>query len=266
MIRKTVRLFCVIIGLSVLLEGQVLAQDQASAAAQANNPLANMTAFNLQNYYIGDLTKSDDTANQFWFRYARPISVADTNWIARASLPVNTFPTAPDGDKETGVGDLNAFAAYLIDTGDPAVSFGLGPQITAPTASKGKLGSEKWSAGFANVLFNATSAKFQYGYLLTWQKSFAGEGDRKDVNVGALQPFAFYQLGGGTYLRAAPIWAYNFENDDYSVPLGVGMGQVIKKGKTVYNVFAEPQFSVADDGPGQPVWQIFVGFNMQFLN
>jgi len=41
---------------------------------------------------------------------------------------------------------------------------------------------------------------------------------------------------------------------------------VIKKGKTVYNVFAEPQFSVADDGPGQPVWQIFVGFNMQFLN
>ena len=78
---------------------------------------------------------------------------------------------------------------------------------------------------------------------------------------GALQPFAFYQLGGGTYLRAAPIWVYNFENDDYSVPLGIGIGQVIKKGKTVYNLFAEPQFSVADEGPGQPEWQLFVGFN-----
>jgi hypothetical protein len=154
---KRVRIVFVVIGLFLLFENQVLAQDQTNVAAQANNPLANMTAFNMQNYYIGDLTKIDDSANQFWFRYAKPFSVSDTNWLMRASLLVNTFPTAPDGDKETGIGD-NVFSAYLIDTGNPALSFGLGPQITAPTASKGKLGSEKWSAGFANVLFNATSA------------------------------------------------------------------------------------------------------------
>jgi len=94
----------------------------------------------------------------------------------------------------------------LIDTGNPAVSFGFGPQITAPTASKDELGSGKWSAGFANVLFNASSPRFQYGYLLTWQESFAGDNDREFVNILAFQPFAFYQLGGGTYLRAAPIW------------------------------------------------------------
>ena len=242
------------------------AQKQDNAAAQANNPLANMTAFNLQNYYIGELTESDDSANQFWLRFAKPFSVAKMNWIMRASLPVNTFPTQPDGDKETGIGDFNVFAAYLIDTGNPAVSFGIGPQLTAPTACKDELGSEKWSAGFANVLFSASSAKFQYGYLLTWQASFAGDDDREDVNVGAFQPFAFYQLGKGLYLRSAPIWVYNFENDNYSVPLGIGIGQVIKREKTVFNVFVEPQFSVADKGPGQPEWQIFFGFNMQFLN
>lgn len=86
------------------------------------------------------------------------------------------------------------------------------------------------------------------------------------MNILALQPFAFYQLGGGTYLRTAPIWAYNLKTNAYSVSLGVGIGQVIKKGKTVYNVFVEPQFSVADDELGQPQWQIFFGFNMQFLN
>ena len=250
---------------ALLPAGVAFAQAEPDAAAQANNPLANMTAFNIQDYYIGDLSESDKTANQAWMRFATPVSVADTNWIVRASLPINTFPTPPDGDKETGSGDFNIFGAYLIDTGDPAVSFGIGPQLTAPTASKDELGSEKWSGGFANVLFNASSKKFQYGYLLTWQASFAGKSDRDDVNTGALQPFAFYQLGGGTYLRAAPIWVYNFENDDYSVPLGIGIGQVIKKGKTVYNLFAEPQFSVADEGPGQPEWQLFVGFNMQFL-
>jgi hypothetical protein len=80
--------------------------------------------------------------------------------------------------------------------------------------------------------------------------------------VGALQPFAFYQLGGGTYLRATPIRVYNFENDDYSVPIRMGIGQVIRQGKAVYNVFLEPQFSVADDGPGQPEWQIYFRLNM----
>ena len=102
-------------------------------------------------------------------------------------------------------------------------------------------------------------------YLLTWQASFAGDDDGEGVNVAALQPFAFYQLGGGTYLRAAPIWVYNFENDNYSVPLGLGIGQVFKKDKTVYNLFVEPQYSVADHGPGQPEWQVYFALNMQFL-
>lgn len=234
-------------------------------AAQANNPLANLTAFNIQGYYIGELSESDFDANQFILRYAKPFSIADTTWLLRASLPFNSFPEFPSGKTEHGLGDFNAFAAYLIDTGNPALSFGIGPQLTIPTATDDILGSEQWSAGFANVLFNAASKRFQYGYLLTWQHSFAGDDDRANVNVGAFQPFAFYQLGGGTYLRMAPIWVCNFENDDYGIPLGVGIGQVLRKGKTVFNVFVEPQFSIADEGPGQPEWQIYFALNMQFF-
>lgn len=240
------------------------AQDGADAAAQANNPLANLTAVNVQHYYIPDLTGLDDeSASQYWLRYARPFSLGDSSVLLRASLPYLDVPSATGG-REQGLGDFNVFAAYLFDTGNPAISFGLGPQVTFPSATEDALGSEQWSAGAANVLFNANSPKVQYGYLLTWQASFAGEDDRVDVNVGALQPFAFYQLGGGNYLRAAPVWLYNFENDDYSVPLGVGFGKVIKQGKTVYNVFLEPQYSVADDGVGQPEWQMYMALNMQF--
>lgn len=261
--RITVLLIVGILSLTFMTPCLTSAQD--NSAAQANNPLANMTAFNIQDYYIGELTESDDSANQFWLRFAQPFSAGDTDWLMRASLPVNTYPTSSDGSSDTGLGDFNVFAAYLIDTGNPAVSFGIGPQLTMPTASEDELGSGKWSAGLANVLFNANSAKFQFGYLLTWQASFAGDDDRTDVNVAALQPFTFYQLGGGTYLRAAPIWPYNLENDAYSVPLGIGVGQVIKKGKTVFNVFVEPQYSILDDGAGQPEWQIFMGLNMQFV-
>ena len=99
----------------------------------------------------------------------------------------------------------------------------------------------------------------------------SGVGNRKafdeklHVSVGAFQPFLFYQLGGGWYTGTAPIWSYNFKSDSYAVPLGVRFGKVTPRGKTVYNVFVEPQYTVADRGVGLPEWQVFAGLNMQFL-
>lgn len=236
----------------------------ANDVAQANNPLANASAFNVHNYYIGEVTGTNEPGNQFWLRFAKPFSIGETNWLMRASLPVLTYPVLPDFDHKTGLGDFNAFAAYLVDVGNPAISFGVGPLISVPTASDDALGTGKWSAGVVNVLFNATSPTFMYGYLLTWQTSFAGDGDRANVNIAAFQPLLIYQLGGGTYLRSTPIMTYDFANDTYSVPLGLGIGQVWKSDKTVYNLFIEPQVSVADKGAGWPQWQIFVGLNMVF--
>jgi len=181
-----------------MLTGHAIAADKADIAAQANNPLANMKAFNLHNYYIGEQTGSGESANQFWLRYAQPFTLGG-DWLMRASLPINHFPTPPDGDKVTGLGDLNAFAAYLFDTGNPAVSFGLGPLISAPTATKDELGSGKWSGGFSNIFFDAKSKKFQYGYLLTWQHSFAGEDDRADVNSGVCMANCY--SGGSRQLK-----------------------------------------------------------------
>ncbi len=249
------------------LAGAAGAQEKSAAAdavAQANNPLANFTAFNVHDYYIGELTAPDDYANQFWARFAQPFSIGQTNWLMRASLPVNTFPVPPAFEHKTGLSDLNVFAAYLIDTGNPTLSFGVGPQVTAPTATEEALGSEKWSLGLVNTLFSFASRKIQYGYLLSWQASVAGEEDRADVNIGAFQPFVFYQLGGRWYLRSTGVCAYNFENDTYSVPIGLGIGKVIPREKVIFNIFVEPQISIADKGDGWPKWPIFVGWNNQF--
>ena len=240
--------------------------ESSGAEAQANNPLANMTAFNIQNYYISEFTGTERGGNQFLLRYAQPVPIGETNWLVRATLPVNTFPFNPDGSRETGLGDFNVFAAYLFDMPNPALSFGFGPLISAPSATDEILGTEKWSSGFANVLFDGRSKHFQWGYLATWNWSFAGTSNRDDVNAGAFQPFAFYQLGGGNYLRSSAVMPFNVENGDYSIPLGIGFGHVIPKGKTVYNIFLEPQYSIADDGTTLPEWQFFLGFNIQFLN
>ena len=198
-------------GMLMVLVGGANAQQEAAPGevAQANNPLANFTAFNLHNHVIGELTETNRNANQFWMRYAKPLSFGSSKWLMRASLPVNTYPAPPGMDAKTGLGDLNVFAACLFDTGMPSLSVGLGPQITLPTATDDALGSGKWSAGLVHTLFDASSKTFQYGYLLSWQASFAGANDRDKVNVGAFQPFAFYQLGGGSYLRSTAVMSYN---------------------------------------------------------
>lgn len=237
---------------------------EVDANAQANNPLANSKAFNIHNYYIGDYTGlGNENGNQAWLRYATPLKFGDSLWIMRASLPFNTSPLASTLEHETGFGDFNIFAAYLLDMG-PGVSFGVGPQLNVPTASQAALGSEKWSPGLVNTLFNATSKKVQYGYLVSWSQSVAGKDERADVNTGSFQPFAFYQLGNGWHLRSSGVMSFNLENGDYSVPIGLGIGKVFRSKKIIHNIFVEPQVSVANEGAGWAEWQIFVGFNNQF--
>ena len=78
----------------------------AQDAAQANNPLADIQAFNIQNYYIPEISGVDDTANTMWARYVQPFG----NWLFRGSLPFSRVPTA-SGESTSGMGDLNAFLA-----------------------------------------------------------------------------------------------------------------------------------------------------------
>jgi len=244
-----------------LIAAGLPATAQESSNAQANNPLANSKSLNFQDFYTGDVSGTDKDTNQFYFRYAQPLHLFGGDWVMRATLPVNTVPTPDD---KTGIGDFNIFAAYMIDIGMPGVSFGIGPQLTAPTAVEDALGTGKWLGGFANVLFNATSPTVQWGYLLTWQASFAGDDDRGDVNVGAFQPFGFLQLGQGWYLRSTGIWTYDFHSDHYTMPVGLGLGKVVPVGPTVANIFLEPQYSVAHHGDGQQIWNVFGGVNFQF--
>ena len=239
--------------------------DSAKAAAQAadaNNPLAKTQAFNLHDYYVPTMSEApDQTANTFWLRYAQPFG----KWLVRASLPLARVPgNDATSSGHSGLGDFNVFAAYLFDT-KPGTSFGVGPQLTAPTATGDETGTGKWQGGLAAVYFDATSKAVQWGGLVTWQSDFAGDSSRNGTNILAVQPFYFVQLGKGAYVRSSAVMAFNLKDGSYNVPVGIGIGQVIPTKSAVFNVFVEPQFTVLSHGRGQPELQIFVGFNTQFL-
>lgn len=243
---------------------QVMAQDEA----QANNPLASMTALNFHNYYIPKLTDAPDEAylNNAWIRFAKPL--AKGKFLLRISVPFNTTALPNSGrtsvNSVNGLGDINAFMSYSFIS-NPTTTVGIGPMLVMPTATEDLLGSGKWQGGFAFVAFIAKSPVFQFGGLITWQTSFAGDDDRNNTNLAAVQPFYFFQLGKGTYLRGAPIWAFDIENESFHMPLALGIGQIVKVGNTVFNLFVEPQYSILHKGT-QPQFQVLTGINLQFLS
>jgi hypothetical protein len=103
------------------------------------------------------------------------------------------------------------------------------------------------------------------GGLVTWQHSFAGGENRSTQNGLAAQPLIIYNLPQAWYLRSTATWNFDLEGSHYVIPIGAGAGKIwILKSGTTVNLFAEPQFSIAHDGVGQPKFQVFAGLNLQF--
>jgi hypothetical protein len=264
------RLFLIVLLLtSVLnLNAQNTSEEdkKSNAAAQANNPLANMTALNFHNYYIPKLADAPSEAylNTAWIRFAKPL--ANGKLLLRVSAPLSSIGMPDDKgtvNTTSGLGDVNAFLSYNFIS-NSTTTVGVGPLVAAPTATQTALGIDHWQTGLALVAFFARSPQFQFGGLITWQTSIGTKGNETGSNLAAVQPFYFWQLGKGTYLRGAPIWVFDIENEAYHLPLGLGIGKVLKVDTTVFNIFIEPQYSMLTQGT-QPQFQLFAGVNIQFM-
>lgn len=229
----------------------------AETLKKANDPMAHTKAFNLHDYIVTNIYGVPDAgANQLMFRYAQPVGKV----LLRGTLPVATS-TMPGINPQSGLGDFNLFAIYAMEFSGNKL--GIGPLITAPTGTNG-FSQDKWQAGIAALAFFAKNHIFQAGTLLQWETDFAGKSDAADINLLTAQLFGMWQLGGGTYLRSTGIWSFDLENDRYNIPIGLGIGKIVKVNNVVFNIFAEPQFSVYAEGDGQTRFQVFAGFNTQF--
>lgn len=235
----------------------------ADEANKSNNPLNPAPAFNVQDYYAPDLYGSDEHTNDLYLRGAMPlppVGFVPVPQLIRVTAPISTRPD-PGGGNTTGLGDINVFDIFLLRT--EGTQLGVGPLLTMPTASEDELGTGKWQAGLAGIAIHPTP-KYLIGGLLQWQKSFAGDDDRTDVESFTAQPFFIYNLPEGWYLRSTGIWTFDLENNRHYIPIGAGGGKVWKSGTTILNAFVEPQWTVNHDGDGWPKFAIFGGLNFTF--
>lgn len=237
---------------------------------KANNPLANITAFSIHNYYSPSLRGVDGgSTNATMLRMAKPL--AEGKLLVRATLPV--FNADIPGSTTSGLGGVNVFATYTITDPSAGTLIGIGPMVTSPMLSgtmsvdgnevEDAFDDSSWRLGGALVIFNAKSKIVQYGGLITYEHS-VGSDIEKSTSQAIIQPFMMLQLGKGTYLRSSGSTVLDFTNADYFAPVGMGIGKVLKVGDSVINMFFEPQYTVYSNKEGHSNIQLFSGINFQF--
>ena len=102
------------------------------------------------------------------------------------------------------------------------------------------------------------------GAVANQQWSFAGWGD-ESVSAFLVQPFVNYNLPHGWYLVSSPIITANWEADSgeqWTVPLGGGIGKIFKIGKQSFNAQLQAFDNVKTPKNG-PDWQL--RFQIQLL-
>jgi hypothetical protein len=238
-------------------------QPSADDVNKANNPLTPPITLNFQDQGAPQLYDLDEGSNAFLMRGVLPHKLGGLPQIVRYTLPVETAPNGKGGSV-TGLGDLNLFDLAIFPLKSARMAVGFGPQFTFPTASETATGTGKWQAGLAGIAI-APRKWGLGGALLTWQHSFAGNSNRSAQDNLAAQPLVLYNLPDGYYLRSTATWTFDLEQNHYAVPIGAGAGKVwLLRNRTSINVFAEPQWTVAWNGVGQPKFQVFGGINLQF--
>ena len=247
------------------------AQGGGDLRAAVQNPVGAM--YSLPFKFTFDYGAPNGEASFLNIQPVIPITVGDWNLINRIIAPIidtpgqvtgtPEIPNPPPGNGATGLGDIN-YSLFFSPVKPGKAIWGIGPSLMMPTATDRQLGSEKWSAGPTGVvLFQPKWGTV--GGLVRQLWSFAGEDNRSDVNQTLIEPFVNYNLDKGWYLITDMVITANWYADSsnrWTVPLGGGVGKLLKIGKQAINVRTEAYYNI-EKPDSAPDWQW--GFTVQFL-
>lgn len=230
-------------------------ESEATAIAKKlQNPVADLISLPIQwnvNTGVGP-GKSD--MNVVNIQPVIPFHVTEEwNLITRTILPIVSTPVP---DWESGLGDT-VLSLFASPAKPGKLIWGVGPAFQLPTATDDALGQGKWCAGPTAVGLYM-HGPWVIGGLINNVWSFAGDDDRSNVNQMTFQPFINYNFNEGWYLSFSPIITANWEADpadQWTLPIGIGVGKVFKIGDQLMNAQIAPYYNVVTPDFG-PEWTI----------
>lgn len=249
------------------------AEEDTELAKQSQNPVASIISIPFENNLYFDVGPSEEMANVLSIKPVVPIALTDKiNLINRFIVPLiylegqdSISASNPEGglggenifpgtDDEFGLGNIT-YQTFFSPAEPGPVIWGIGTALILPTNSDSNFGGDTWSAG-PTALLLSMNGPWVVGFLGQHVWSFAEHGSEPSVNSTLLQPILNYNIGKGWYLTSVPVITANWENDDeWTVPLGGGLGRLMRIGKIPVDFKVAAYYNVEKPRYG-PEWDL----------
>jgi hypothetical protein len=244
-----------------------VAQQADHLAKQLANPLAALTSVPLQLNYEreGGLAGEADRI-RLNVQPVIPVSLSEEwNLISRTILPVvDQEELVPGAGSAHGIGDVTQ--SFFFSPDAPTSRgwiWGVGPVLLAPTASDDALGADRWALGPTAVALRQTASGWTYGSLFNHLVSVDDEPEGRDVQNTLVQLFVSKRIGPGRTLNAAVESTYEWEGEQWTVPVNVGVSQVVRIGRQLVS-FQAGAGRYADGPDGVPDWGLRLTTTLMF--
>ena len=203
---------------------------EAELAMKLQNPIAAMISVPLQNNWDFGIGPADAMRYTCNIQPVIPFSISkDWNLITRTIMPViyAEEPVKGFGDK-SGLGDITQSFFFSPKAPVGGWIIGAGPVGYYPTATDSALGAGQWGAGPTIVALRQRHG-FTYGMLANHIWSVTGWTD-EHINATYLQPFFSYTTKMHTTFAVNTESTYNWEADQWTVPVHAIVKQMVKIG------------------------------------
>jgi hypothetical protein len=233
-------------------------------AKQLANPVASLISVPLQANWDFGIGVNDAYRFTLNIQPVIPVSLNDDwNLIVRTILPViDAESPAPGIEDASGLGDT--VQSFFFSPKEPLNGWVLaaGPVALWPTATDTQLGSEQWGAGPTGLALKQTGP-WTYGLLFNHIWSYAGDGDRDDVNATFLQPFCAYITKTKTTFTLNSESTYDWEHEQWTVPLNFIVSQMFSIGSQPMQAGLGARYYV-EAPEGGPEWGIRAALTFLF--
>lgn len=256
---RTTALSCLTLSMAlalVLVPGQPVqaAESAEDLAKKLSNPIASLISLPLQLNYDQNFGPNDDGEKLLLnVQPVIPFSLnKDWNLISRTIVPlVDQQDLFPGAGSQSGVGDI--VQSLFFSPAQPTKggwTWGAGPVLLLPTGSDDLLTADKWGIGPTFVVLKQ-SGPYTYGALANHIESFAGKDSRPDISATFLQPFVSRTTPKAWTYSLNAETTYDWENDQWSIPLNVVVSKLVAWGKQPVQLGAGVRYwiEVPDAGP-----------------
>ena len=236
------------------------------------NPFVFIPRVNFENHFDTGIGPND--ASNYRLRM-RPIIPVDINedWGLRTRTTVNmTYQSAlsPGEPNQLGFGDMDLEFYFTPNRSlaHDALVVGFGPSVHLPTATQNLIGVRQWGLGAsAAVIWQPATIYALKGFTL-WSnvnQSFGiGTGDgTQAMKFLFLQPGFSYTFGSDVSLGLYSETAYNWNTDQWTVPINASASILVAPGGQNIVVTLAGRY-YAERGLWDPQWGAQLNFNFLF--